>query len=247
MSRAEEQRFHREYRVAPTRLWYPTVAYTLASAALVLRMAAGGVPAAATIGVGVFFAALLTWMFLAMHGSATIVDERAVTIRRSRLLGKDLVLGWPEIQGVETRMNQAATRGAPRVLVVVYNAKGRPINLPHVHDRRGLNVVQEVATLRGLWTLGRGENWTPSPAVAAKITYARTYPMHVTIVALLGAIAAFLLAIVIFIVVLATGGYDNGGGALVQPGLLVGAFPGTVYVVTLVVVGLRRRADRRRG
>jgi hypothetical protein len=243
-----EQRFSREYRAMPARVWSLTVLYTVASAGLVLRMAWGGVPPVATIAVAVFFAALLVWMFLALRGGATIVDERAMTLRRPRMYGGDLVFPWPEIQGIETQMNQAAgTRSALRVLVVVYDSKGRRHILPHVHDRNGLNVVQEVATLRGLWTLGRGENWVRHPDVAAKITYTRKHPLMLPIVALMAAVAAFLVGILVFFIVLIGGGYANGGATLVTPPYLLGVFPGSVYVITLVVVGLRRRAERKRG
>jgi len=246
MSRAED-RYHREYRVTPARLWYPTVAYTIASAALVLRMAVGGVPAVATILVGVLFAALLGWMFAALRGGATVVDERAVTIQRPRLSGGNLVLSWPDVQGIETEMNQAAgTRGAPQQMVVVYDSGGRRHLLPHLHDRSGLNLAQEVATLRGLWTLGRGENWLPDSDIAARIAYTRKHPMRLTIVALLGAVAAFLAGFVIFFVALISGGYADGGATVFSPPVLLGVLPITAYVATLVAVGIRRRADRQR-
>ncbi len=182
-----EDRYHREHRVTPFRLWYPTVAYTIASVGLVLRMATQGVPAVVTIPVAVLFAALLVWMFTALRAGATVVDERGVTIRRPRLYGGNLVLHWPDIQGIKTRMNPAfGQRGAPRVMVVLYIAGNRRYLLPHVHDRNGLDVAQEVATLRGLWTLGRGEDWRPDPETAAKIAYTRKHPVPLALVALLG-------------------------------------------------------------
>jgi hypothetical protein len=162
VSRGEE-RYHSEYRATPARLWYPTVSYTIASAGLVLRMATGGVSAAVTVPVALLFAALLVWMFTALRGTATVVDERGVTIRRPRLYGGDIVVAWTDVQGIETEVNRAAgMRGAPRLVVVIYAAGGRRRLLPYLHDRDGLDVAQEVATLRGLWTLGRGENWVPS-------------------------------------------------------------------------------------
>ena len=246
MSRAEE-RYHHEYRVTPARLWYPTVGYTFASAALVLRMVVEDAPVAATIPVGVLLAALLGWMFAALRGGATIVDERALTIQRTRLSGGNLVLNWSDVQGIEIEMSPGAgTRGSPRTMVVVYDSAGRRQFLPHLHDRSGLNLTQEVATLRGLWALGRGEDWLPDPETTAKIAYTRKHPMQLAIVALLGAIAAFLLGIAIFVVVLVSGGYADGGATVVSPPVLLGVLPGTAYVATLVIVGIRRCADRRR-
>jgi hypothetical protein len=155
------------------------------------------------------------------------------------------MLPWSDVQGIEIQMTPSAgTRGAPQTLVVVYDATGRRLILPHLHDRNRLNVPQEVATLRSLWTLGRGEDWTANTEVAAKIAYTRKHPVPLALMGLLGAIAAFLLAIVIFVVVLIAGGYANGGSTIVSPPVLMGVLPGTAYVATLVIVGLRRRTDR---
>ncbi len=242
-----EDRYHREHRVTPFRLWYPTVAYTIASVGLVLRMATQGVPAVVTIPVAVLFAALLVWMFTALRAGATVVDERGVTIRRPRLYGGNLVLHWPDIQGIETRMSPAfGQRGAPRVMVVLYIEGNRRYLLPHVHDRNGLDVAQEVATLRGLWTLGRGEDWRPDPETAAKIVHTRKHPVPLALVALLGAIIAFATGIVIFFVVLVTGGYADGGAPAFSPLMLLGVLPIAAYVATFIVVGTRRRAKRQR-
>lgn len=243
MSRNEG--YHREYHVTRVRLWYPTIAYTLVCFAFVAKMALAGLPLAATVPTGVFFAALLVWMFATLRGTATFVDERGITIRRPRMLGGSLVLHWPEVQGIEVYLNPSfGARGGPRQMVVVYGVSRRRYLLPQLHDRNRFNVAHEVATLRGLWTLGRGEAWQPDPETSARIAYVRKHPLPLAFAALLGAVAGFVAGIVIFVIVLASGGYADGGSSAVSPVVLIGILPATAYVVTLVVLGVRRRADR---
>lgn len=245
---AADQRYRREYRVTPTMLWYPTITYTIGSAALVLRMAISGVPAAATIPIAVFLAALLAAMFGVLRNHMTIADEGHLTIRRLRMFGGDRSLAWSEVQGIEVQANPGAgaARGTPRQIVMIYTSAGGKFQLPHLHDRGGVDLWHEVAALRELWILGRGEDWRPNPQVAAKIAFTRKHPLQLAIVAMVAGMAAFLAGIVIFFIVLVSGGYADGGATVFQPVTLLGVFPGTVYVLTFVIVGLRRSAERRR-
>jgi hypothetical protein len=240
-----EDRYHHEYRVSGGRFWYGMTAYVAVSVAGVLRLAARGVPAVIMIPVGVVLVAVSVLFIVSARVSATIVDESLVTIHgpfgsHSR--------AWPDVQGIEIEMNPGTgARGAPRQRVALYDAAGKRYFLPHLHDRAGLDLAREVAVLREVWILGRGEDWVPVPRIAARIAETRRHPTPLSTVALLTAIGVFVVATMLFVILLLTGTYDgNHGGVatVLSPFLLMLGVPTVVYIATLLIVAARRRADR---
>lgn len=239
--------FRRTYRPSAPKRFYVVVVYTMATTSLVLRMALdGAVPLFVTIPVALLFVALLVMLAMAMFGSKTVADENGVTIRP--VFGTRS-LPWSDVQGIEihTNPNAAAPGRQPRFIAVVYDTAGRRFMLPHMTERTVPGLEQEVATLRAVWAARRGGDWAPAPAVVDRITRDRKRPLPAALVALTACLIAFLAALVLFVIVLAAGGYsdaDSFASRVLTPVVLIMGIPCATYVVALVVIVGRRRADR---
>ncbi|MGX1909958.1 hypothetical protein ACWIID_13980 [Streptomyces phaeochromogenes] len=241
----------REYRFAGSKGWiWTAMAAPLAGAAgLTYKMASDeGVPIPVPIAVGAVFTAMFVLLFLAIHATATISDERHLTIRgvfRSRQTP------WPEVQAIETELNpQRGSDVAPRHLTVIYDAAGGRYTLPHLNDRSRPDFTRDVEALREVWILRRGDGWTPVPTAAVRIAEARrpspSRAQPITIAALV-ALLAFWVGFVVQAIVLMTGVYAYDADhdwietALHPVAWLVG-LPVVAFVITLATVVARHRA-----
>lgn len=241
----------REYRFAGSKGWvWTAMAAPLAGAVgLTFEMASDdGVPIAVSIAVGAAFTAMFVLLFLAIHATATISDERHLTIRgvfRSRRTP------WPEVQAIETELNpQRGSDVAPRHLAVLYDAAGGRFTLPHLNDRSRPDFTRDVEALREVWMLRRGKDWAPVPAAAVRIAEARRpSPSHarpITIAALV-ALLVFWVGFVVEAIALMTGvhAYDADHGwieTVLHPVAWLVGLPVVTFVITLATVTARRRA-----
>ncbi|HYS36408.1 MAG TPA: hypothetical protein VEO01_12325, partial [Pseudonocardiaceae bacterium] len=85
------------------------------------------------------------------------------------------------------------------------------------------------------------------PNVTVTIQRERTRPMPAINSAFIALGAAMVLAFIVFVVVIVSGGYqdENSVTATVfSPAVLIGGFPVAAFVITWVVVALRRRTSR---
>ncbi|GAB2604614.1 hypothetical protein GCM10027168_41940 [Streptomyces capparidis] len=238
--------YRREYRYAGgSWLWVGLALPALGGIALIARMAVDDeVPIIVPAAVGVALAALSLFVLRQVKVTATISDETCLTVRgafRSR------GTAWPDVQGIEIEVNPGAgAQGAPSRIVVLYDARGRRRILPHLNDRNTPDLAREVAALREVWMLRRGDDWAPAPEAADKIARMRRHPtplVHIAVRAMLG---AFLIGTVLFLVALAAGMYDGTdtnafADVVFHPFALIGVLPLMVYVGTLVVGAILRR------
>lgn len=239
--------FRREYHASAAKAWAMVAGYTIISAALVLRLVSQGAPTVVTVPVALLFVWLLVFLGVALRKGGTIVHEDGLTIRG---LGSPRSVPWPEVQGIEIKLNPGGgTRGTPREWVIVYVSTGKRYLLPQLNDRNGYVLEYEVSNMRELWTRRRGDDWAPLPAVAAAIDYHRRHKLTAGTVALLTAICGELAGLVIAMVLLIAGAYANPDelpSRIFTPLVLFGVLPVGTFVVTWLVVGLRRRRERRR-
>lgn len=237
--------FHREYRYPSGGwLWTALAAPAAAGVLLVVRLVLDeDVPAFVPVAVGALFAALILFAVRAGTGSATIVDGDRITIRNAF---SSHATPWPDVQGIEIEINPGAGRGAPDLIVVLYDAEGRRRILPQLNEKNLPDLEGEVEALREVWMLRRGEDWAPVGKAADKIARARRYPrplVHVAVMAMFLGLAA---GVVISLVMLATGMYDviNENPvteALFRPMTLILAMPFLAYIGTFVIGAIVRR------
>ncbi|MEU5640670.1 PH domain-containing protein [Streptomyces milbemycinicus] len=92
--------------------------------------------------------------------SRTGLDEEHVAVRR---LFRTRRTAWRDIQAIEIDAypHRLVHRTQPAAIVVVRHRDGRKITLPHLHDKRGLSVHQEVLAMHAIWERRRGDDWTP--------------------------------------------------------------------------------------
>ncbi|WP_143676035.1 PH domain-containing protein [Streptomyces milbemycinicus] len=92
--------------------------------------------------------------------SRTVIDEDHVAVRR---LFRTRRTAWRDIQAIEIEgyPHRLVHGTQPAAIVVVRHRDGRKITLPHLHDKRGLSVHQEVLAMHAIWERRRGDNWTP--------------------------------------------------------------------------------------
>lgn len=214
------------------------------AAALIYGMAADEVPVAVPIAVGAVFAAMFVVLVLSIHATATISDERHLTIRR---VFRRHVTSWPDVQAIEIEANpNRGSEEAPRRIAVLYDAVGGRYTLPHLNERSRPDFVRDVEALREVWMLRRGDDWVPVPAAAAAARMAearRQRPVHPVLSAALVALFAFWVGWLIDAVgVMVLGVFDFGdyGGVMVLLHPVVW-MPVLAFVITLVIEGVRRR------
>lgn len=237
--------FHREYRYPSGGwLWTALAAPAAAGVLLVVRLALDeDVPAFVPVAVGALFAALILFAVRAGTGSATIVDGDRITIRNAF---SSHATPWPDVQGIEIEINPGAGRGAPDLIVVLYDAEGRRRILPQLNEKNLPDLEGEVEALREVWMLRRGEDWAPVGKAADKIARARAYPRPLAHIAVGAMLCAMMAGTVLFCVILVTGLYDVISEnpvteTLFHPAAVIGVMPLLVYIGTLVIGGIRRR------
>jgi hypothetical protein len=236
----------REYRYTGGGwLWFALAAPFLGGVGLVVEMALDDwVPIIVPLAVGVALAALLWFVVRLVKVTATISDPTQLTVRgafRSR------ATAWPDVQGIEIEVNPGSeAEGAPSRIAVLYDASGRRRILPHLNDRNSPDLACEVAALREVWTLHRGEDWSPVPAVTEKIARMRRHPTPLVHIAFKTMLGAGMVGAVLFLVALASGVYDGVdtnpfAGTIVHPLALFVVLPLVAFIGAFVVGTLHRR------
>jgi hypothetical protein len=236
----------REYRYSGgSWLWLGLAAPFLAGIGLIAEMALDDeVPVIVPAAVGAALAALLLFLLRLVKVTATISDATRLTVRgpfRSR------ATAWSDVQGIEIEVNPGAgAQGAPSRIVVLYDASGRRLVLPHLNDRNTPDLAREVAALCEVWRLRRGEGWAPVPKAADKIARMRRHPTPLVHIAVKTMFGAFLLGGILFFIALATGRYDGSDSnafadTVFHPLALFMVLPLGVYFGTFVVGAVLRR------
>lgn len=233
----------RVYRTPPSsyrRLFVMSVIpLALTSIPLITAFGLGPVTKAALIApYFVLFALPFGWL----QRSATIVDEEYVTLRGLRARR----IAWSQVQGIETEV-RVVTRpdgGRPLEGVVIQVGDGRRRRLPHLHEANVPALRREVEALRELWTRGRGAGWTPEPAIAEPEPVAGAPNMTVLgpVIALLIAMASFIVCAGLALVLLVTGVLKDAGGGTLNAIMFGPAV--LVFVVALGVIKVRQRRPR---
>ncbi|MGY0062476.1 PH domain-containing protein [Streptomyces sp. LZ34] len=210
---------------------------------------AGDAPIALVIVMVAVVAPLVLVLVVVVCGSVTVVNEDHVAVRR---LFRTRRTAWCDIQGIEIEGNPGAMvdQTQPTGIVVVHHRDGRRITLPHLHDRRGLSVYQEVSAMREMWERRRGEDWTPRPGAEAAVAEAeartRTAGTVMAAGARGGAAAAGTVGVlaVCFLISMFTGALD----ALpeIPEGLFIGVFTGLPVVAFAAAFAISIARDRRR-
>ncbi|MFI9815611.1 hypothetical protein [Saccharothrix variisporea] len=183
--------YRREYRNSGGEwLWVGVAAPLVGGAALVVRLVLDDeVPGAVPFAVGTALALLVVLVVRLAVATATISDQSGLTIRGAF---RRHTTAWSAVQGIEIEVNPGAgARGAPNRIVVLYDATGRRRFLPHLNDRSTADLDGEVAALREVWALCRGEDWVPVPVAVEKIARTRRYPtplVHIAVKAMLGSL-----------------------------------------------------------
>ncbi|KAK1178599.1 PH domain-containing protein [Streptomyces sp. NBS 14/10] len=119
-------------------------------------------PSALAIVMVAVVASVYFLLVVVTGASRTVVDEDHVAVRR---LFRTRRTAWRDIQAIEIEgyPYSLVPRTQPAAIVVVRDRDGRKITLPHLHDKRGLSVHQEVLAMRAIWERRRGDDWTPLP------------------------------------------------------------------------------------
>lgn len=221
----------------------------LGAAALVYDIASDDtVPGWVPLLVGLFFVAffgLAVWLIV---GTATIADDKHLTVRG---MFKSRAYPWREIQAIELEPNPQAAYGGnqPTVLGVLYDATGKRIGLPYLNDRGTPDVEREVAELQEAWRQRRGHDWEQSAVITAEVERHQRPPRTpASLIALLVGGAVFLLGVLVVVLLLISGAYAKIGeeesfvvDTLLTPMPVMLILPAAAYVITLVVVLVRRR------
>ncbi|MFB4318396.1 hypothetical protein [Actinomadura sp. 21ATH] len=234
--------YRREYRHAGDGwLWVALASPFLGGVVLVVGIALeDGVPIIVPLAVGAALAALFLFVVRLVTVTATISDRTHLTVRGPF---RDRATAWPDVQGIEIEENQGE---APGKVAVLYDAAGRRRTLPHLNDRGTVDLPREVAALREVWALHRGEDWAPVPKVADAIARTRRHPtplVHIAFKAMMGAAMA---GTVLFLIALATGMYaKNDAHAFVammaHPLALLMVLPLAAFIGAFAIGTLRRR------
>lgn len=198
--------------------------------------------------VGLFFAAFFGLVIWWIVGTATIADDKHLTVRG---VLKSRAIPWREIQAIELEPNPQAAYGGnqPLVLGVLYDADGKRIGLPYLNDRGTPNVEQEMADLQEAWRQRRGHDWVRSAEISAEVERHQQPPrIPAALIALLVGGGFFLLGVVVVVVLLISGAYAKIWeeesfvvDTLLGPLPMMLILPAAAYVITLVVVLVRRR------
>ncbi|NGO13126.1 formate/nitrite transporter family protein [Streptomyces sp. HC44] len=219
--------------------WFTLVVSFGGTAALIVYgMAADGIPAAVTIAVGAAFAVGFVLLVLLIHATATISDERHLTIRG---MFRRRRTPWPEVQAIEIEAN-GGSEEAPRWIAVLYDAAGGRYRLPHLNERSRQDFARDVEELREVWMLRRGGDWVPVPAALARMTEVKRH--HPVAIAVWVAFMAFWVGWLIDLILVEMGVFDiddddyGSAKVLFHP---VALMPVVAFIVTLVIVGVRRR------
>ncbi|WP_217214852.1 hypothetical protein [Streptomyces sp. AC550_RSS872] len=236
----------REYRYSGgSWLWIGLAAPFVAGIGLIARMALDDeVPTTVPAAVGATLAALFLFVLRLVKVTATISDETHLTARGAF---RSHATAWPDVQGIEIEINPGAgAQGAPGQIVVLYDASGRRRTLPHLNDRNTPDLAHEVAALRELWVLRRGEDWAPVPEAANKIARVRRHPTPLVHIAVKMMFGGLVLGIVLFLLALASGVYDGSepnvfADIVFHPMALCMVLPLGAYVGTFVVGAIVRR------
>lgn len=246
----EDVPYHRAYRFSGNWGWLVSglALSGLAAVGLVVRMSLDDwVPAFVSVLVGLGFAAFFGFLVYLVTVSATLVDEKQVTVRTAF---RRRSVPWSRVQGIEIQDNPGAGQAAPQLVTVLYDADGKRYFLPHLHDRAPLDLEEEVAELRQAWRERRGPGWTAVPEVADRIDRIRQGESSPWLNGALGAAAGFLIGIVAFVVALNTGVYDYDADnpplveTLTEPLSLTVGLPLTFGLLSLVGTVLYRRRRR---
>jgi hypothetical protein len=238
--------YRREYRYSGgSWLWVGLIAPFVAGIGLIARLALDDeVPMIAPAAVGAALAALFLLVLRLVKVTATISDATQLTARGAF---RSHATAWPDVQGIEIEVNPGAgAQGAPSQIVVLYDASGRRRILPHLNDRNTPDLAHEVAALREVWTLHRGESWAPVPEAADKIARMRRYPTPLVHIAVKMMFGGLLLGIVLFLIALASGVYDSSdtnafADTVFHPLALCVVLPLGAYIGTFAVGAILRR------
>lgn len=240
--------YRREYRFTGSRSWLGvgSIVPAAGAASLVLDMANEEMPIAVPLATGTAFAALFVFLARLVLATATISDERHLTIRGAFRMRST---AWPDVQGIEIEANPLAAEGSPRRVAVLYDVTGSRYALPYLNDRSSPDLTHEVAALREVWLMRRGENWRPTPEVAARIARRRAQLTPLWLIALLPAFFAFWVGMGIFVFALIAGVYPQDtdpdpsvlAETVLHPVALFAGLPAVASVTALVVAVIRRR------
>ncbi|WP_431045700.1 PH domain-containing protein [Streptomyces sp. P1-3] len=194
-------------------------------------------------------APLVVLLVAAVWRSMTIVDQDHVAVRR---VFRTRRTAWCDIQAIEIDGNAAAVADEtqPTGIVTIYDRDGRRFTLPHLHDRRGLSVYQEVLAMREMWERQRGEDWTPLPVTEVAVTKAEAQTRTAgTIMAAsqrgrAAAMGTLCVQTVLFLTLMFTGALDDLPD--IPEGLFIGVFMGLPVVAFVAVLLTSIARDRRR-
>jgi hypothetical protein len=237
--------YRREYRYSgDSWLWVALASPFLGGVGLVVGIALeDGVPIAIPVAVGAALAALFLFVVRLVVVPATISDPTHLTVRGAF---RNRTTAWSDVQGIEIELNRGEAQGAPTRVVVLYDALGRRCTLPHLHNRSTFDLAREVAALREVWMLRRGEDWAPVPEVADKIARSRRYPTPLVHIAFKTMLGAALVGTVLFLIALAAGMYTRAdtnalAAMMLHPLTLLMALPIVAFIGAFVIGTILRR------
>jgi hypothetical protein len=238
--------YRREYRKDDgSWLWIALGAPMAAGVLLVVQTALDDdVPAVVPIAIAAALAALVLFIVRLNAVTATICDAHGVTVRGAF---RSHAVVWQDVQGIEIEVNPGSeTQGAPGWVVVLYDSSGRRLALPHLNDRETADLAGEVADLREVWELRRGEGWAPVPEAADKIARMRRHPTPLVQLAVKGMLGGLVAGSVLFLVALNTGVYDGLGDktaadVVFHPLALLIVLPLSGYIGTFAIAAILRR------
>jgi hypothetical protein len=118
-------------------------------------MLRGGASLWVLLAVAVLVAVLILLVLVIPRASSTGTDHEHLTVQRPFRTRK---IEWRDIQAIETNRHWNGGES-----VIVYDADGRRIKLPHVNSWSVPAFQPAVANLRRIWTRYRGDDWALDP------------------------------------------------------------------------------------
>lgn len=238
--------YRREYRRNDGSWLWIALGTPLAGGVLLVLQTAldDGIPTLVPLAVGAALAAMLLFVLRLNKVTATISDAHRLTVRGAF---RSHATAWQDVQGIEIEVNPGAeARGAPGRVVVLYDASGRRLTLPHLNDRETADLTGEVAALREVWELRRGDDWAPVPKAADRIARVHRHPTPLVQLAVRGLLGGLVAGIVLFLFALNTGVYGGFGDKTVadvvfHPLALLVVLPLGGYIGTFVIGAVLRR------
>ncbi|MFF5263092.1 hypothetical protein ACFY4C_29540, partial [Actinomadura viridis] len=180
-------------------------------------------------------------------GRDQVVIRPSNTAAEKGSVFRNRATAWSDVQGIEIEVNHGEAQGAPTRVAVLYDVSGRRCTLPQLHNRSTFDLAREVAALREVWMLHRGEDWAPVPEVADRIARSRRHSTPLVHIAFKTMLGAAMVGTVLFLIALAAGMYTSADDTnalvamMLHPLALLMVLPIVAFIGAFVIGTILRR------